>query len=159
MQNKIHIAKIFKRLNMAKSKPLMNTVATVQDTLFSRFKKGGEMTLSGKVVYFNPQYRKLNVALDSNSTLPDFGPSGHPMQWKADLGKDKNFTSPFSYYEKNGEERLSVLVKVSPAQIDALNLKEEYKSITSLLVELKFYEDYPTAGKRGVYLQLKEAYV
>lgn len=158
MDTKIHIAKIFRLLNMARSKPLMNT-ATVQDVLFSRFKKGGEVTLSGKVVYFNAQYRKLNIALDPNSSLPDFGPTGHPMEWKSELSKDKNFTHPFSYYEKNGEERLSVLVKVSPAQVDNLKLKEEYKSINHLLVDLKFYEDYPTAGKKGVYLQLKEAYL
>lgn len=114
------------------------------------------MTLTGKVVYFNPQYRKLNIALDPQTSVPEFGPSGHPMEWKNDLLKDKNFTSPFSYYEKNGEERLSVLVKVAPSQVD--EMKEAYKQIKEVQVELKYYEDYPTVGKRGVWLQLKEAH-
>lgn len=122
----------------------------VCESVMKKFSQGGEMELKGKIVYLNKQYRKANFACTSDA---DFGVKGNLLNWKNEL-ENADFSTPFSYYSKNGEDKVSIVFKVPPAKVD--QLMNEYKTVESVIVELKYYQDYPTPGKHGAWLQLKE---
>lgn len=120
------------------------------ESVMQKFVQGGDMELKGKIVYFNKQYRKANFALTGDA---DFGVKGSLLNWKKEL-EQADFSTPFSYYSKNGEDKVSVVFKVPPTKVD--QLMNEYKTVESVIVELKYYQDYPIPGKHGAWLQLKE---
>lgn len=123
---------------------------SIVDTLIERFHAGGFLELKGKAVYFNAQYRKLNLAVEDLERALQV--PGQVLSWKKDLEKAPHLTTPLSYYEKNGEERVSLVVKV-PASL-VTEVSKQYKSMSTFKVELKSYQDYPTEGKHGLWLQL-----
>lgn len=124
---------------------------SIVDSLVQTFTRGGELELKAKAVYFNPQYRKLNLAVENLEQV--LGLSGDVLSWKAELEKNKSLSTPFSYYEKNGESKYSLIVKVPADRV--AEIAQQYKSMTHFKVELKAYQDYPTPGKNGLWLQLK----
>lgn len=131
------------------SKNIHKKMSSVIEQLVKKFAQGGEMELKGKIVYLNAQYRKANFALSEEA---NFGVKGSVLSWKKDL-EQADVATPFSYYSKNGEDKVSVVFKIPPGLLQ--ELVEEYKTVESVTVELKYYQDYPAPGKCGAWLQLK----
>ena len=125
--------------------------------LLTAFGQEPELQLKGRIVYFSDKFRKVLFVPEQDNWLntPEIDldvKQQHPLLWKKEL-EQEGFTHCFSYYEKEGEDRVTLAIKVPPAQVKKIQPLMDEKQAVQLTVQLKTYVDYPTPGKSGLWVK------
>jgi hypothetical protein len=142
---------------------------SIKQALFNFFENGEKVATQAVLVHYNNKYRKAQLAFElpfativknqnwqwklvENEWNALLAYGKDPLEWQSALDNEENFTHPFSYYEKNGEKKYTLSVKV-PAKMVAQIEKLPKGSKIGVQLVLKTYTGYPVPGKDGVYLE------
>jgi hypothetical protein len=120
--------------------------------LLREFESGEPLKISARLLYVNAKFRKALLGIDGHLPLPV---PGNPLEWKTVLDTTMNFTHCFSYYERDGETKYTLSVKLPYELIVELQKFNKGQKLEAVL-EMRTYHDYPSQGKDGIYLALKE---